>query len=84
MDSTDTWHLYKVDKADDGSATLVTVRVWYEGQDEKCYSNNVDTAGTDITLTFSKVPKNQAQDPDTEIKFLAIVKITTSESLIRR
>lgn len=57
MDSTNTWHLNAVDKAEDGTSTLVTVRVWYEGQDEKCYSNNVDTAGTDITLTFSKVPK---------------------------
>ena len=60
MDDTNTWHLDKVTKAEDGTATLVTVLIWYEGQDEKCFSNNVDTAGTDITLTFSKKAPAQA------------------------
>lgn len=32
----------------------VTIRVWFEGQDENCYTNNIKTNGTGITVDFSK------------------------------
>ena len=32
----------------------VTIRVWFEGQDENCFTDNIETTGTGITVDFSK------------------------------
>lgn len=35
------------------TAQEVTVRVWFEGQDSTCYTNNVDTADIAVSLEFA-------------------------------
>lgn len=32
----------------------VTIRVWFEGQDTNCFTDNIKTTGTDITVEFAK------------------------------
>lgn len=32
----------------------VTIRVWFEGQDVNCFTDNIETTGTGITVDFSK------------------------------
>jgi len=32
----------------------VTIRVWFEGQDVNCYTDNIETTGTGITVDFCK------------------------------
>lgn len=51
------WALTEVPEATNSTATDVDVRVWYEGQDADCFSNNVTLNGSAITIEFAKVPK---------------------------
>lgn len=59
-----TWSLATLTPASVGSSAIiastigetpsvVTVRVWFEGQDSTCYTNNVDSANISITLEFA-------------------------------
>lgn len=36
------------------TATDAVVRIWFEGQDEDCFTDNIETTGTNITITFAK------------------------------